>query len=620
LNQKHKRVVLHSLASLIILCSLLVLLLVLINSTKQPAHAQDTYSNGDPSVTNGTLSSVVSLSSTEAYAAGWEGTYPGQGLIEHYVSGSWQREVLPANTGPLYSISADSPSDIWASGSYGDQPVILHGHASSWTSVPLPNEFVCYYGAGFKHILAFSSSDVWAAGSGCSENPLIMHWDGTSWSTYYDPSQSQGSFMSIAGTPNNLYAVGWSVLDGPRATHWDGNSWQTLPQSALPHYDNLTGASVMSDGTVWASSQYGALANYNPISSFWTTFDTSSHPGVDLSSLSQQGDQLYAVGEDTTHGNNGADYTPSGYHFDGTTWNYFTLPKDSNPMDFPASAGIALDGTVLIAGGSYTSFPTNGLPMIWQMNSVEPTPSPSASPTQTATPSPTPAPQSVSLSFNYAGFQATDSNPPYTSVQGEWTVTKITNCPAQFNSTLGEWVGLAGSAGHAYIQQIGTADICSQGKVHYYAWTEMIGSSDDKVHDLKDYGLHYQIQPGDLMQGAVIYKGGDSYTLKLSDLNNGHKWSFVSPLLHSGTTSASIRQDARWIFEDRGGNTDLPTFTATSFTKCTADDKAISNGPILVRYMIGTYNPKFPDPGAPIRIYTSPLRTNGKGFKIQFKG
>jgi hypothetical protein len=354
------------------------------SSGAHTVHADTSYSHGDPNVTNGVLNGVTTLPDGEVYATGWEGAWPGEGLIEHFIGGSWQKVDLPASTGSLYGISADLPTDIWVVGADGDFPVVLHSDGSSWTRVDLPNEFGCYWGGHLFGVVAFSPLNVWAVGYGCDKTPLTMHWDGTAWSIYYSFS-AQGDLNSLAGTADNLWAVGYDG-DGPIAQHWDGNSWVPLPATSLPNYDGFAGVGVLSDGTIWAVSAYGSLAHFDPQANTWSILDTSSHPDVQLDGLTQKGDDLYAVGVETSQGANGAVYTPMGYHYDGATWNFFTLPQDSNPMDFPQRASIAQDGSVFIVGGSYASmgdFPTIGLPIIWQYVNTPPTPTPSPTPKPT---------------------------------------------------------------------------------------------------------------------------------------------------------------------------------------------------------------------------------------------
>src|SRR5260370_24912232 len=116
-----KQVVL-SLVCLVLLLLSAVLAFGLSNG-RHTAYADSSYSYGDPQVTNGVLHAITSLSDGQAYAAGWETDYSGPGLIEHLMNGSWRKADLPADTGPLHGISADSPTDIWAVGVNGDSPL-----------------------------------------------------------------------------------------------------------------------------------------------------------------------------------------------------------------------------------------------------------------------------------------------------------------------------------------------------------------------------------------------------------------------------------------------------------------------------------------------------------------
>lgn len=82
-------------------------------------------------------------------------------------------------------------------------------------------------------IFGFSATNVWAVADG----GLILHYDGTSWS-----SQTMGTYdlNSIwGGAPNDVWITG----DGGTLLHYDGSSWS-----------NVTSGTQLSLGWVWGSS------------------------------------------------------------------------------------------------------------------------------------------------------------------------------------------------------------------------------------------------------------------------------------------------------------------------------------------------------------------------------
>jgi hypothetical protein len=135
------------------------------------------------------LGAVVALAPNDVWAVGYStaslkpppGKYdvPTKTLIEHYDGTSWS--VMPSpNVGPdsqyqsnrLLGVTAVSPNDIWAFGSY----------------------------------FAASGSEY--------QMTLVLHWDGTSWSVVPSPSPQPGNFRAdilsggVATAPDSVWLVG----------------------------------------------------------------------------------------------------------------------------------------------------------------------------------------------------------------------------------------------------------------------------------------------------------------------------------------------------------------------------------------------------------------------------
>jgi hypothetical protein len=134
--------------------------------------------------------------STGAKALHWNGT-------------AWKPVAMPL---PARRIGAVAAHDVWAVGENGDQPAAQHWDGTSWTSSPLPEVPVPSGENGFSYlndVVAESSDNVWAVGrlywGGGDEltsvkkarnatlaepehnSPVIMHWDGRTWSLRVGP-------------------------------------------------------------------------------------------------------------------------------------------------------------------------------------------------------------------------------------------------------------------------------------------------------------------------------------------------------------------------------------------------------------------------------------------------
>ena len=148
-------------------------------------------------------------------------------LIEHWDGSAWSVAAAPdpGDNDELLAVVAISASEAWAVGDRHDpgtdtqQPLIMRWNGSAWSTYPLPafpGDF-----ARLNAIQAASATDVWAAGafatvSGGPTEALLMHWDGTSWSrvTAGPTGGSSEYFGGLAVAPGcDAWAVG-SFVDG----------------------------------------------------------------------------------------------------------------------------------------------------------------------------------------------------------------------------------------------------------------------------------------------------------------------------------------------------------------------------------------------------------------------
>jgi len=129
----------------------------------------------------------------------------------------------------LRDIAAISATDAWAVGSWSDridfthstpsQPLIEHWDGTTWTEVPSP-DLGEGEGGALNTVVAISPSDVWAAGgqdhAAGDTTSLIEHWDGSAWNVVPGPAQPEHSSMSfsdlarVPGT-STLWGVGTMV-------------------------------------------------------------------------------------------------------------------------------------------------------------------------------------------------------------------------------------------------------------------------------------------------------------------------------------------------------------------------------------------------------------------------
>jgi hypothetical protein len=213
------------------------------------------------------LHAVVAIPGTNhLWAAGWQGydacssSHYIQPLYEYYDGFSWsgvRSPVLPMEA-HVQALAAISANDIWAVGFLGcgspGGSFIEHWNGQQWQPVATPN-------AGqLMSVTAVSSTDVWAT----SGSPLFEHWDGVSWSVVPTSTPLTGlPFSIVAVSANNIWGIGaydvrlssGEIIGEPLLGHYDGTSWTFTEYPSLAPVDvGLVSIGVDKiSGQVWAA-------------------------------------------------------------------------------------------------------------------------------------------------------------------------------------------------------------------------------------------------------------------------------------------------------------------------------------------------------------------------------
>jgi hypothetical protein len=176
------------------------------------------------------LLGVSARAASDAWAVGtWRSTLTTfHVLIEHWDGSAWKVSTVPdpGDNDELLAVAAISASDAWAVGDRHDhatdtqQPLIMRWNGSAWSTYPLPafsGDF-----ARLNAIRAASPADIWAAGavatvSGGPPEALLMHWDGASWTRVTaGPTGGSSEYLdALAVAPDcDAWAVGSFVAGG----------------------------------------------------------------------------------------------------------------------------------------------------------------------------------------------------------------------------------------------------------------------------------------------------------------------------------------------------------------------------------------------------------------------
>ena len=204
----------------------------------------------NPGTTINELAAVDQLATDDAWAVGRTGSGFGDDpLITHFDGATWDVQTIPADvsSGVLTAVSAAAPDDIWAVGSAGDASVglervlILHFDGTQWTTVDVASAV----GGGrssLSGVSALAPDDVWAVGYHHNE-PLILHFDGKRWTrSSTDVGGSLHAVTAVAAT--DVWAVGAPIQ------HFAGDTW--VERGTVRSGTDLRGIASVGANDVWA--------------------------------------------------------------------------------------------------------------------------------------------------------------------------------------------------------------------------------------------------------------------------------------------------------------------------------------------------------------------------------
>ena len=175
------------------------------------------------------------------------------------------------------------------------------------------------------------------------------------------------------------------------------------------------------------------------------------------------------------------------------------------------------------------------------------------------------------MTTNWAGL--VDTAGPFTSVAATWVVPAVQPSPGSELSAT--WVGLDGvSATDPTIIQTGTTQSTVAGQTTYFAWYEMYPAPSVAVAN---------VAPGDVVHADITQIGAGAWTVSISDLSNGRRFSVVVAYPGPGLS-------AEWIEEAPlvGGQVAaLADFGAVGFGGVTVDGAAPSPATLDEVEMVG---------------------------------
>ena len=267
----------------------------------------------------GVVAGVLGLTAQASGATGWTVVTP---------------PALPPGTQNFLSGSfALSDTNTWAVGttvndSTGAQaPLVLHRNGTAWSTVATPTPSGSTPNWAFKSVAASSASDAWAVGVQSAgtkiHNSLIEHWNGTAWSVV------SGALPALAVSADGPTDI-WGIYRNDQVIHYNGTSWSATTLSAPGGTPVFQSVEALSPTDVWVAGSVGngpVLEHFNGTS--WQVVKLpSSFSAFGLNAITARSDSDLWVFSNT--GSPGVPLLLA--HFNGTSWTTSPSPLPPNTL------------------------------------------------------------------------------------------------------------------------------------------------------------------------------------------------------------------------------------------------------------------------------------------------
>jgi hypothetical protein len=243
----------------------------------------------------------------------------------------------------IVGMSALTERDVWAVGVQAtftsNDPLALHWDGTSWSSVPVPTPVpdcedgnIQWAGNSLISVDGTAANDVWAVGGDCyGIHPLLEHWNGGAWTIVPGPQPPGGNWATLYGveaiSSSNVWAVGYAGSETPLMEHFNGQSWSIV---SVPGGGYLGALAATGPNDVWAvggGNSGPVVEHFN--GSQWSLVSIPHPSGGyldDVTALSPT--NVWAVGSQ------GLSATRTlVMHYDGKSWTVVPSPNPSERAD-----------------------------------------------------------------------------------------------------------------------------------------------------------------------------------------------------------------------------------------------------------------------------------------------
>ncbi|OMF89379.1 G1 family glutamic endopeptidase [Paenibacillus sp. FSL R7-0273] len=187
-------------------------------------------------------------------------------------------------------------------------------------------------------------------------------------------------------------------------------------------------------------------------------------------------------------------------------------------------------------------------------------------------------------SSNWSGYAIKGKKGAFRRISAEWTVPYVK--PTAKPTYSSAWIGIDGFRNGSLIQT-GTGHESVNGRVHYYAWWEILPEAETVIP--------LPVSPGDLMRASIVKLSPGRWCIRLCNLSK--RWTFRTIQRYNGPQTS-----AEWIMEapQVGGTVaDLARLSNVCFRCCRVNGRSPklvqANGGIMIQNKITVAVPSSPN-------------------------
>ncbi|NGO07574.1 hypothetical protein G5C60_07890 [Streptomyces sp. HC44] len=166
--------------------------------------------------------------------------------VSHWDGQSWKTTKFADMEGNLVALDVRNENDIWAVGHGDDQPLAMHYDGTTWREVPLTGTSNM---DSLREVFSNGPNDVWI-----NSGEQMSHWDGKTW-TRHDISAAPQAAVSFSSYGGQVYVGVRSFGSHPKLNRWTGTAWQA--DTSLTKGNTVDQLATGSDGSLYAASSQG---------------------------------------------------------------------------------------------------------------------------------------------------------------------------------------------------------------------------------------------------------------------------------------------------------------------------------------------------------------------------